>query len=117
MRKRYAAFYFYDVLECIEKIEKYTAGMDLYLFIQDEKTIDAVIKNIIIAGEAFRLIPDEIRMKYPEIEYREIIGMRNILVHNYLGTDFEEVWKTVEEEIPVLKQQVQFILKNLEDLE
>lgn len=114
MKKRDASFYFYDILECIEKIEKYTAGMSLSKFVSDEKTLDAVIKNIIIIGEAARLIPDEAKAKSPEIAYRDIIGMRNILVHNYLGTDFEEVWRTVEEEIPILKKQVQAILKELD---
>lgn len=114
MRRRDFHYYFYDILECVEKIEKYTVGMNLPAFIKDEKTLDAVIKNIIIMGEAARFISDEERNKYPEIAYREIIGMRNILVHNYLGTDYEEVWRTVIEEVPLLKQQIQTILKELE---
>jgi len=114
MKNKDLKFYFCDMLECIEKIEKYSAGMSLSGFIEDEKTLDAVIKNIIIISEAARLIPEEDRKKYPKIEYREIIGMRNILVHNYLGTDYEEVWKTVQEEVPVLKKQVQKILKEIE---
>ncbi len=113
MRKRDLSFYLQDMLECIQKIEKYSEGMNLDGFIQDEKTLDAVIKNIIVIGEAARLISEEDRTKYPEIEYRLIIGMRNILVHNYLGTDFEEVWKTIQDDLPTLKRQVQKILREL----
>jgi uncharacterized protein with HEPN domain len=113
MKNRDLVLFFQDILECIDKIEKYTFNMNHEDFVKDEKTFDAVVKNMIIIGEAAKFIPDEIRNSHPEVEFKLIIGMRNILVHNYLGTDYKEVWRTAKEEMPILKVKIQNILNKL----
>lgn len=75
--------YLEDILECIHKINQYILGLDFQSFSSDEKTIDAVIRNLEIIGEASRNISNEIRDKHPEIKWRGIIGLRNVLVHEY----------------------------------
>ena len=70
-----------DILAAIEKIQRYTENMDLRAFESDPKTIDAVVRNLEIIGEAARHVPDEIVNKYPEIPWREMRDMRNLLSH------------------------------------
>jgi uncharacterized protein with HEPN domain len=115
MMPKHPRFYFEDILDCITKIELYTQNLTLETFLADSKTQDAVVKNIIVIGEATRLIPENIRNHYAELPYKAIIGMRNILVHNYLGTDHEEVWRTIQDELPTLKTQVLDILQEMKN--
>ena len=85
MSKRDVRLFLYDILEAISKIENYTKGMSYDEFIHDEKTIDAVIRNLEIIGEAAKNIPEDAKNKYPEIPWKEIAGMRDKLIHAYFG--------------------------------
>jgi len=110
MSKREIKLYVSDIKECIGKIERYTKGMSFDEFIKDEKTLDAVVRNIEIIGEAARNIPEEIRDRYKEILWYEIIGIRNKIAHEYFGVDEEVLWEAVSNDIPKLKEQIEKIV-------
>jgi uncharacterized protein with HEPN domain len=93
-----------DILEAIDKIERYTQDMDFSGWLEDEKTVDAVIRNIEVIGEASSHLPDEVLQRYKDIPWRLMKGIRNILAHEYFGVDLEIIWKTVKEDLPTIKK-------------
>ena len=93
-----------DIIEAIDKIERYTRGIDFDKWQQDEKTVDAVIRNIEVIGEASTHLPIEIQEQYKDIPWSLMKGIRNVVAHEYFGIDLEIVWKTVKEDLPVLKK-------------
>ena len=93
-----------DIIEAIDKIERYTRGIDFDKWQQDEKTVDAVIRNIEVIGEASTHLPIEIQEQYKDIPWNMMKGIRNVVAHEYFGIDLEIVWKTVKEDLPVLKE-------------
>ena len=105
-KKRDYILFIEDIVSMIEKIERYTKGKSLKDFSKDEMAIDAVIRNFEIIGEAANNIPKEIQEKYPYVEWKRMIGFRNVLIHNYFGIDIESVWDTVMNNIPLLKEQI-----------
>jgi uncharacterized protein with HEPN domain len=88
--------YLDDILSSIEKIERYTANMNLDSFIADERTVDAVSLNLQIIGEAVKKMPSELRDRYPQIEWRKIAGLRDAIAHAYFSIDDEIIWDIVE---------------------
>jgi uncharacterized protein with HEPN domain len=99
-----------DILNSIEKIERYTSGIIFEDFCKNEMMIDAIIRNLEIIGEAIRNIPKEVKDKYPEVEWREAVGFRNILIHNYFGVDLEAIWDTINNDIPIFKEKILKVL-------
>ncbi|MHB8068918.1 MAG: HepT-like ribonuclease domain-containing protein [Desulfobaccales bacterium] len=99
-----------DIIESIEKINCYIFGMDLDTFSNDRKTIDAVIMNLVIIGEAARKLPEELRIKFPDIEWARIIGLRNIIVHDYPSINLRIIWSIVKNNLPFLDQQIRKII-------
>jgi uncharacterized protein with HEPN domain len=93
-----------DIIEAINKIDRYTGGIDFDSWLKDEKTIDAVIRNIEVIGEASSHLPKEIQEQFEDVPWKMMRGIRNILVHEYFGVDLEIVWKTVKEDLPALKK-------------
>ena len=106
MSKRGVNLYITDILESAKKIKKYIKGMTFTDFKKDDKTLDAVIRNLGIIGEAAYRLPKEFTKKYPETPWREISDMRNKLVHEYFGADSEIIWKTVNEDLPILVKKI-----------
>ena len=101
-----------DILEAIERIEKYAEeGRDA--FESNELIQTWVVHHITIIGEACRSLPNEFQANYATIPWADIIGMRNILVHHYFGIDVNAVWSVVEQDLPELKFNVEAILKGL----
>lgn len=110
MSKREAKLYFDDIKDSILKIEKYTESLSYDDFVSDSMRIDAVIRNLSIIGEAVNNLSPEIKSKYPLIPWDEIIGMRNKVIHEYFGVDEDILWKTVKEDLPLFKEQIEEFL-------
>ena len=103
--------YLDDILEAIHRIQKYTKGLSLNKLAGDTLVLDAVVRNLEIIGEAAKNIPAPIKEKHPEIEWKKISGMRDILAHEYFGIDFEVILDIVKNKLPTLKVRVSAILK------
>jgi len=99
-----------DVLEASEKITNYTKDMSFDEFTRDEKTKDAVLRNLGVIGEAVKNIPEDFKKKHEEVNWRAIAGMRNKLIHEYFGVSPEIVWETVRNDIPALGLQIKKML-------
>lgn len=108
MRKDYRV-YLDDIIEAIEKIRSYIEGMSFEAFYSDPKTIDAVNRNLGIIGEAANRIPSEIKNKYHNIEWQRIIGLRNIIIHDYASVDLEIIWDIIENKLSLLEKQIREI--------
>jgi uncharacterized protein with HEPN domain len=105
MSKRSPELFIQDMLEAIEKIERYTESVeDLNDFMEKDIVVDAVLRNLEIIGEAARNIPEEIREKYPEIPWNRVVGLRNVVIHGYFVVDLEIIWVIIREQLPDLKE-------------
>lgn len=100
-----------DISAAAGKIEKFTKGLTFDDFLDNELVSDAVIKNILVIGEAAKNIPDEVRKAYPDIEWRKMAGMRDMMIHGYFSINYRIVWDVVTEKIPLLKSQVEELIK------
>lgn len=114
MMSRIYIDYLRDMLENTNRAIQFTEGMDFETFRKDEKTVYAVIRAVEIIGEATRNIPDDIRVKYPEIPWRDAADMRNKLVHRYFGINLEVIWQTLSEDLPMLANELQEIIRREE---
>lgn len=103
--------YLYDLKEAIDKVESFTEGLTSEEFAKDVKTVAAGTRNLQVIGEAAGHIPKRIKEKHRNIDWRGMVGMRNILVHEYFGVRLEIIWKTIRERLPELREQVEEILK------
>jgi uncharacterized protein with HEPN domain len=111
MKKRNEEVYLNDVLESIKKIERYTKGVRESGFCQDSQLQDAVLKRLEIIGEAVKNISVSIRKKHSEIPWKEIAGLRDVLIHEYFGVNQKRVWKVIINRLPILKKQIKQIIK------
>ena len=102
--------YLDDMLEAINRIEKYSKGMTLKRLKTDTLVLDGIVRNLEIIGEGAKNIPSQIKEKHLEIEWKKIAGLRDILAHEYFGIDLEVVWDIVKNKLPIFKSQVDRIL-------
>ena len=102
------------LLDSINKIEKYVQDITVHDFVDNELIQDAVIRNFEIIGEATKHLSESFRKMHSEIPWKKISGMRDILIHDYLGIDIYSVWKTIEKDLPELKKQLNAIVKDSE---
>jgi uncharacterized protein with HEPN domain len=93
-----------DILDAISAIESFVADMDIDAWRQDRKTIDAVIRNLEVIGEASGQVPKEVQEQYPDVPWIQMRGLRNVLVHEYFGVDTDVLWQTLQEDLPGLKK-------------
>ncbi len=113
MSKRKTLLLLQDILDASEKILSYTNEMSFKDFIDDDKTIEAVVWNFEIIGEAANRIPEDFKLSYVEIEWRQMIGFRNRVVHEYFEMDYENLWKIKEENVPELMELIEMLIKDL----
>lgn len=113
MSKREPVLLLQDISESIDKIKLYTEGMTFDQFENDNKTIDAVIRNFEIIGEAANRIPDEIKDKYNEVNWHKIRGFRNRIVHDYMGVDLEIIWEIIQNYLGDLHKNILKITDNI----
>lgn len=102
--------YLDDIRSACEKIVRYTHGMDLDAFVHDDKTFDAVARNLEIIGEAAKHIPTEVRARYPSVPWRRMAGLRDIVAHEYFGIDQDILWDIITHHVPALLPQIRRIL-------
>jgi uncharacterized protein with HEPN domain len=113
MSKRDSILLLEDILDSAEKIKRYTADLDFETFLVEDKTVDAVVRNFEIIGEAANRLSQEFKDKYPGIEWNRIRGFRNRIVHDYFGIDYRIVWSIIES---YLDQLIENILEIIDEL-
>jgi len=101
-----------DILESIEKIQRYIKNLDYEKFKDNELVADAVIRNLEIIGEASKNIPDNIRAKYPNVPWRRMIGLRNITAHEYFGVDLNIIWEIITANLSETKPKIELMLED-----
>jgi len=106
MSKRSAILLIQDMLEAIDKIRRYTAGLTTETFSADEKTVDAVVRNLEIIGEAASRLPDDFKAQHREVEWSQIVGLRNRIVHDYFGIDLQIVWQVIQRDLPAFNSEL-----------
>ncbi len=110
MSKRDPKLLLEDMISAIKKIEKYTQEISSFEeFERSEIVSDAVIRNLEIIGEAASKLPKEIQQKYSDIPWKNIIGLRNVVIHGYFVVDLEIIWKIIKDQLPWLKENLEMI--------
>ena len=105
--------YLHHVINASERIPEYLEGVNRVRFETYHLLQDGVIRQLEIIGEAIKRVSKDMRVIYPEVPWQDIAGMRDKLIHDYFGVDIETVWLTAHDDIPILKQQVEGILREL----
>ena len=110
MNRDFKAF-LQDIINSIDKIEKYTNKVEFEEFENNPLIVDAVTRNLEIIGEATKQIPIDIKEKYPEIPWKEMAGMRDKIIHGYFDIVYSILWETIRNDLPPVKPQIEKILK------
>jgi len=115
--KREVIDYIIDIKKECEYLLSRTKEVSYDEFIKNEDFKKAFVRSLEIIGEVVKKIPEEIKNCYPQIKWKNISGMRDILIHEYFGVDYKVVWKTVRERIPELKDVIEKMIKNFTDIQ
>lgn len=115
--KRENIFFVKDIIENINLIEKSIIKITKENFKSNKLLIDATIRRLEIIGESVKNLPIDFITKYPEVQWKDISGFRDVMVHGYFLVDLDKVWVVIKEDLPTLKQQIQKIKKDLESLD
>jgi uncharacterized protein with HEPN domain len=110
-KERQYILFLEDIQTAIVKIEKYTEGLSLEGFCNFEMAVDAVLRNLEVIGEAVKNIPEGVKNRYREVEWKEAVGFRNVLAHDYFGIDMESVWDTLKNNLPAFKEHIANVLE------
>lgn len=115
MPKRGDKEFLLDIIEAIKRIELYTKELSYQDFLQKIETQDAVVRNFEIIGEAVKNISKNLKTKYNNLQWKEIAGMRDKVIHFYFGVNWDIVWKAAKNSLPQLKEKIEVILKKIEE--
>jgi len=113
MSKRNIVFLLEDIIECIEKIESYTASSTFDGFKDNSMIEDAVVRNLEVIGEAARNVSQDTQDLYPDIPWKQMIGLRNRVIHQYFGVDSEIIWQIVTQELLPLKEKINLVRQSV----
>jgi uncharacterized protein with HEPN domain len=102
-----------DIVEAARKALDYTKGYSREQFFAEKRTFEAVVLNLLFIGEATKNIPQEIRAAYPDVPWRDMAGLRDVIVHQYFALQKDVIWKVVQEDLPKLRADVERILADL----
>jgi len=102
-----------DMIEAIQRIEAHSAGLTADQFRQDQKTLDAVVRNLEVIGEAASHLDDDVTALRPAVPWADVRGIRHVLAHEYFGVDVGIVWETVVRDLPVLRRELEELLRHL----
>lgn len=111
--KRRDRDYIADIQEAIQRILAYTQDMSWDTFLHDDRTQDAVVRNIEVIGEATKNLSGTLRKRYPHLPWKDMAGARDRLIHHYFGINNEIVWQIVQQDLPALLPKIQGILDEL----
>ncbi len=111
---RNTLLYLKDILQNMREAEEFIRDMDYQQFVADKKTLNAVLRSIEVIGEAAKHVPEELRAKYQAVPWKEMAGMRDKLIHDYLGVDEETVWLVIKDRIPSIRPTIEQALQELE---
>jgi uncharacterized protein with HEPN domain len=103
-----------DIQEAIKRIEHYTKDLTYQAFLKDTKTQDAVVRNLEIIGEAVKNLSTDFRRKHKNIDWKQIAGFRDRLIHDYFGVNWDILWNVVTEKLPELKEQIEDLKRDAE---
>lgn len=117
MKRRTCQIFIKDIVEAINKIERYIKGLNYESFVKNEMVIDAVLRNLEIIGEASNNIPEVFRQKHPHIPWKRMIGLRNIAIHEYFGVDLTIIWEIITKNLAETKPAVVEVLKGFNEVE
>jgi len=117
MRKVDFRVYIQDILEAIQRIDEYLTGTTFEEFSKDNKTIDAVVRNFAVIGEAAKNVPVSVKRKHPEIAWKRMSGMRDKVIHEYFGVDPHILWDTSKIDLPASKQLLKELLSEGSNLQ
>lgn len=104
MSKRPVNLLLGDICEAIERIQEYIERMSFESFSNDRKTIDAVVRNLEIIGEAANRLPDDFKENHPQVEWYKVLGLRHRIVHEYFGIDLQIIWQILQKDLPELQR-------------
>jgi uncharacterized protein with HEPN domain len=113
MSRRTVPLLFEDILEAVEKIERYVSGLSHEAFVKDDKTVDSVVRNLEIIGEAANRLPQDFKTQHSDIEWPKIIGLKHRIVHDYFNIDVEIVWEIIQKDLPLFKSRLSPIRQRL----
>ncbi len=105
--------YLEDILGFCRKIERYINDLDKNLFEKEEVVVDAVLRNLELFGEASKKLPDDFKTLHSEIPWKKVIGLRNIVIHEYAEIDFDIIWDIITKNIPDTKRSIEKIYNEL----
>ncbi len=111
--KRKFTFFIKDILESLESISNFIEGLDYQNFIEDDKTLSAVVRKIEIIGEATKNIPSSVTSKYTSIPWSDMAKMRDKVIHSYFGIDYQTIWNVVKIRFPKMKPELEKLLVEL----
>ena len=106
MSKRSSVLLIADIKEALDKISDYKSGLSKEAFHNDHKTIDSVVRNLEIIGEAANRLPADFKTNHSAIEWEKIIGLRHRIIHEYFGIDLGIIWHILENDLPSLRTQI-----------